>query len=379
MSLEDTGDAPRASRAVGPVRAGGRPAAVGSIDAGPHDRRHRRHAGTPTDEDVPVYGALDLGTNNCRLLIARPSAEGFRVVDSYSRIVRLGEGLGRHGALSVRAMERAVAALDVCRRKLERRGVTRLRAVATEACRKATNREEFLARVRREAGIELEVISAREEARLAVIGCQSLLDPRFPRAVVFDIGGGSTEVVLVERAGDARLRLVGWASLPFGVITLTEKFGLGEGDADAYARTRAMVREALAAFEERHGFARHVEAGAMQLLGTSGTVTTLASVQLKLRRYDRRRVDGSWFDSGAMRALARRIALMDRAHRIAQPCIGRDRADYVVAGCAILESIFETWPVDRLRVADRGLREGVLRSMMEIGENVIVDLPGEAR
>lgn len=368
MSLENTGSASCAFRSTGPAHAGDGP--------GSRQRSSPRLAKGQAGIEASFYGALDLGTNNCRLLIARPSSDGFHVIDSYSRIVRLGEGLGRHGALSTEAMDRAVKALAVCRRKLDRRGVSQLRAVATEACRKASNSDEFLERARREAGIELEIISAREEARLAVIGCQSLLDTRFSRAIVFDIGGGSTEVVLVRRGEDERLHLVGWASLPFGVITLTEAFGLGEGDAQAYAKTRAMVYQALAEFEARHHFARHAASGGMQLLGTSGTVTTLASVQLKLRHYDRRRVDGSWFDSGAMRSLARRIALMDRAHRVAQACIGRDRADYVVAGCAILEALFETWPVDRLRVADRGLREGVLRSMMAIGEDVIVDRQG---
>ncbi len=366
MSLEASRDARRVSRTAGPAHA--------ENGAGSRDHHLQGSATRPAGR-ASVYGALDLGTNNCRLLIARPNAEGFRVIDSYSRIVRLGEGLGRKGTLSSAAMERAVRALVVCRRKLERRGVTQLRAVATEACRKAANREVFRERVRREAGIDLEIISAREEARLAVLGCQSLLDPRFSHAIVFDIGGGSTEVVLVRRGEEGRLHLVGWASLPFGVITLTEEFGLGEGCARTYRKTRAMVCEALAGFEAHHEFARHAEGGAIQLLGTSGTVTTLASVQLKLKHYDRRRVDGSWFDSGAMRSLARRIALMDRDHRIAQPCIGRDRVDYVVAGCAILEAIFEIWPVDRLRVADRGLREGVLRSMMGIGADVIVEHP----
>jgi exopolyphosphatase/guanosine-5'-triphosphate,3'-diphosphate pyrophosphatase len=320
----------------------------------PQDRRpFQRH----------TYGALDLGTNNCRLLIARPVENGFTVVDAFSRIVRLGEGLSRTGRLSDDAMDRAVGALSICAEKLRRRNVSLTRSVATEACRRAENGSEFVDRVRSETGIVLDVIGPQEEARLAVLGCHKLLEPGDGPALIFDIGGGSTELVLVDQV-DGVPKIRSWWSAPWGVVSLTESEGRialeGPDRMLAYGRMRERARRAFASFAST--LPSHVEG--IRLLGTSGTVTTLASVHLALPTYDRRAVDGLHVPVGEMQKISSMIAGMGHEERAALPCIGRDRADLVVAGCAILEAIVEIWPAENLGVADRGIREGILRSLM---------------
>ena len=316
-----------------------------------------------------AYAAIDLGTNNCRLLIARPEGDHFVVIDAFSRVVRLGEGLAQTGRLSDAAMERAMGALRICADKLRRRNVHLARSVATEACRRASNGDAFIERVREETGIALDVISAREEARLAVLGCHVLLEPGFGPAMIFDIGGGSTELVLIEST-DTVPRILDWQSVPWGVVSLTETCG-PEGATQAerehrYHVMRQTVRDSFAGFArrvtERHGAGLPVET--LRLLGTSGTVTTLASLHLDLPQYDRRAVDGLIVPSHSMRSISERLSAMAIEERRQLPCIGRERADLVVAGCAILEAILDIWPADRLGVADRGIREGILRSMI---------------
>jgi len=319
---------------------------------------------------APQYAALDLGTNNCRLLIARPAGSGFRVLDAFSRIVRLGEGLAASGALSEDAMARALDALKICVDKIAARSVISGRYVATEACRQASNCEEFLARVRAEAGLDIEIIPSTEEARLVVAGCAPLLNPRIPYALVFDIGGGSTEIVWLRLWGEHRRRrrpqILGSVSLPFGVVTLTDRFGGAEVSPVTY---RAMVAEAMAAlapFETEHEILRRVRTGRAQMLGSSGTVTTLAGIHLALPRYTRALVDGSVLTFEQISIVSAHLAGLDLAGRAASPCVGRERADLVLSGCAILDAICATWPVGRLRVADRGVREGILCDLMRV-------------
>ena len=313
-----------------------------------------------------AYAALDLGTNNCRLLIARPSGENFTVIDAFSRVVRLGEGLAASGRLSDDAMERTLAALHVCAEKLRRRHVHLARSVATEACRRASNGEEFIERVRQETGIVLDIISAQEEARLAVLGCHILLEDGAGPAVIFDIGGGSTELVLVEPSG-AVPRILDWMSVPWGVVSLTDTVD-GSDDSeelrlDRYRRMRKTVLDSFRPFAERvRDFAKGPNP--IRLLGTSGTVTTLASLHLELPQYDRQAVDGLILPSKAMRDISHKLSHMSGSDRRQLPCIGDDRANLVVAGCAILESILDIWPSEQLGVADRGIREGILRSLM---------------
>jgi exopolyphosphatase/guanosine-5'-triphosphate,3'-diphosphate pyrophosphatase len=321
-----------------------------------------------------AFAAIDLGTNNCRLLIARPQGDNFVVIDAFSRVVRLGEGLAQSGRLSDAAMDRALGALSVCADKLRRRNVHLARSVATEACRRASNGEEFIERVRRETGIALDIISAKEEARLAVLGCHLLLEQGEGPAMIFDIGGGSTEMVLVESAHGEIPRIHDWQSVPWGVVSLTETCGNepedDSGRAARYARMRELVRDSLAPFTMRVWDRLQIEQEnrtPLRLLGTSGTVTTLASVHLDLPQYDRRAVDGLIVPADSMRSIAERLAGMTPHQRRTQPCIGRERSDLVVAGCAILETILDIWPADRLGVADRGIREGILRSLMAAG------------
>jgi exopolyphosphatase/guanosine-5'-triphosphate,3'-diphosphate pyrophosphatase len=348
-------------------------------DHSPPQRPHQAAGSVePSEGDSPArppaphlpyrqaYAAIDLGTNNCRLLIARPASGNFVVIDAFSRVVRLGEGLAQTGRLSDAAMDRAVGALKVCADKLRRRNVHLARSVATEACRRAANGAEFIERVRRETGIRLDIISAQEEARLAVLGCHILLEDGIGPAMIFDIGGGSTELVLIEPGGPVP-RILDWQSVPWGVVSLTETVGHEQEDAGEaaraarYAEMRRVVADSFAEFAER--VAPH-RAPDLRLLGTSGTVTTLASVHLELPQYDRKMVDGLIVPSESMREISSRLAAMAPADRRKLPCIGQERADLVVAGCAILEAILDIWPAPRLGVADRGIREGILRSLM---------------
>lgn len=311
-----------------------------------------------------TYGALDLGTNNCRLLIARPADEGFVVIDAFSRVVRLGEGLAASGRIADSAMDRAVAALSVCAEKLKRRHVSLARSVATEACRRAVNGRHFVERVRHETGICLEIIAPEEEARLAMLGCHRLLEPGDAPALIFDIGGGSTELILIDTDPEGTPKIKCWWSAPWGVVSLTESEGRDFADADerlaAYRRMKERVRHAFRRFAEL----LPPREGNIRLLGTSGTVTTLASVHLALPSYDRRAVDGLMMPVDKMRDVNHMLSRMSFAERAELPCIGAERADLVVAGCAILEAIMDIWPARTLGVADRGIREGILRSLM---------------
>ena len=342
--------------AHGPRSAAPRPDGVrrGRAQDAPRPRGGPRHS----------YAALDLGTNNCRLLIARPSDDGFVVVDAFSRIVRLGEGLAATGKLSDAAMDRAVSALSVCADKLRRRHVALVRSVATEACRRATNGQEFIQRVYRETGILLEIISAETEAKLAVLGCHTLLEPGEGKALIFDIGGGSTELVLVDTQ-TAQPRIIDWYSAPWGVVSLTESEPHVGDTADelmtSYARMRDRVADSFSNFATK--LSLH-DAPVGRLLGTSGTVTTLASVHLDLPSYDRRAIDGLIVPTTAMRKISADLSAMTVPERAKLPCIGPERADLVVAGCAILDAILDIWPAERLGIADRGIREGILRSLM---------------
>jgi exopolyphosphatase/guanosine-5'-triphosphate,3'-diphosphate pyrophosphatase len=313
-----------------------------------------------------VLAALDLGTNNCRLLVARGYGHGFRVIDAFSRIVRLGEGLATTGILSEPAMARTIEALKVCAGKVERRAVNRARYVATEACRRAANCDEFVARVRHDTGIVIEIISSHEEASLVVAGCAPLLERRIPYAVVFDIGGGSTELVWlrVPREPGALPVVEDFLSIPHGVVTLSDRYGGHDVTPAIYEAMIAEVRAAAAPFEARHGILRHIRAGDVQMLGSSGTVTTLAGVHLNLPRYNRARVDGVVLSFNALRRASRHLAQATYEERVAHPCIGPERADLVLAGCAVLEAICSLWPVNRLSVADRGIREGILVGLL---------------
>lgn len=327
----------------------------------PDAREWRR---PPHRSHKQAYAAIDLGTNNCRLLIARPSGQNFVVIDAFSRVVRLGENLAQTGRLSDAAMDRTLGALKVCAEKLRKRNVYLARSVATEACRRAENGPAFIEKVKAETGIALDIISAQEEARLAVLGCHILLEDGIGPAMIFDIGGGSTELVLIEAGGPVP-KILDWESVPWGVVSLTDTVSRGESDAATrlarYAEMRRVVREAFADFAQRITPHRSPD---LRLLGTSGTVTTLASVHLELEHYDRDAVDGLIVPASAMREVSARLSSMSPEERSAQPCIGHDRAELVVAGCAILETIMDLWPAPRLGIADRGIREGILRSLM---------------
>ncbi len=313
-----------------------------------------------------IYSAIDLGTNNCRLLVAQKTEGGFKVIDSFSRVVRLGQGLSNNGALSDEAIDRTIEALDICVAKIKRRGVTHMRNVATQACREATNCDAFIERVEKEVRIKLHIIDPAEEARLAVMGCKALLDSKYSNAVVFDIGGGSTELIWVKIRGNGMPEIIDWMSIPFGVVNLSEKYGTQETiSTDKYAEMRQNIMATITSFEQKNDMVEMVAQGKVQLLGTSGTITTLTAMHLELETYDRSRVDGASVKSSKIRKLCKTLSVLNYDERAALKSIGADRADLVVAGCAILESIMDAWPVEDIMVADRGIREGMLLDMMD--------------
>jgi len=341
--------------------------ARGSRRRSPWGRRYARPRDdfAPPDTHARTYAALDLGTNNCRLLVARPTDTSFRVVDAFSRIIRLGEGVSQTGRLSEPAIERALEALAICRDKMHDRGVARAHLIATEACRAALNGAEFVERVRQVVGLDLEVINRELEATLAATGCTPLIDPEAEGVVLFDIGGGSSEIVLMgsepAESGPPLPTMRAWASLPVGVVVLAERYGGIAVDRALFERMVDDVAQYVRSFAASH-LADVSER--VHLLGTSGTVTTIAGVHLRLRRYERRRVDGCWMLDHEIAQVIEELLAMDHAARADNPCIGPERADLVLAGCAILEAIRRAFPSKRLRVADRGLREGILIQMM---------------
>jgi exopolyphosphatase/guanosine-5'-triphosphate,3'-diphosphate pyrophosphatase len=298
------------------------------------------------------------------MLVAAPSGEGFRVLDSFSRIVRLGEGLHSTGRLSAEGMERALVALHACAARLERRPVRRLRAIATEACRRAANGAAFLARVKHETGLDIGVISSREEAELALESCAPLLAGWGRRALLFDIGGGSTELAWVRLAPTGRAELIGYASLPIGVVTLAERFGDAGFDPDGFETMVDDVATRLASFEAVHCIGREIRDGGVQLLGTSDTVTTLAGVALGLQRYQRPLVDGTVLTAEVAHQALASLRALGRAGLQAHPCVGPERVDFVLPGCAVFAALVRIWPAPRVIVADRGLREGMLLRMI---------------
>ncbi len=331
----------------------------------------RRHASGPP----PAFAALDLGTNNCRLLVAAPDRTGFRVLSSFSRIVRLGEGMGSQNRLSDAAQDRALEALRICSEILGRKTLTNGRYIATQACRATENGEAFIDRVKQQTGIALEIITPAEEARLAVMGCLNLIDPSVDAVLIVDVGGGSTELAWVdvralpenfaEKPGHIKNLVGAWTSLPIGVVSLSERYPEPPSHREVWFRAMVdTVIKALEADPVAEAFRPAFDAGRVHIVGSSGAITSLAGVHLDLPRYDRARVDGLWMNADECRTVTTTLYESSLSERMQIPCIGEDRADLVVAGAAILQAVTEVWPSQRLRVADRGLREGMLWEMI---------------
>ena len=345
-------------------------------------------------DPAELYAALDLGTNSCRMLIAQPKGSQFHVVDSFSKSVQLGAGLESTGRLGRASMGRTVQALRICQQKLKRHKVERMRLVATEACRRATNAQEFIKKVRRETGLQLEIIQPEEEARLAVISCAPLVSTRTEQLLVVDIGGGSTELVWIDLSSVPRrdrpraimrlhagfhpqnspfpaAKVVDWISVPLGVATLRDHFNDVDDDAARFALMSWYFEEHLAEFapyadeQTREGF---------QIVGTSGTVTTVAASHLGLKRYDRTKVDGLRMTSDQIDDVIHGYLSLGPTGRRADPRIGKDRQALIMSGSAILQALMRLWPTDRLSVADRGLREGLLYAQMS-ADGVLEDAP----
>lgn len=304
------------------------------------------------------FAAIDLGTNTCRLLIAKPYRNSFTVLDAFSRAVRLG-GDFENNLLAPEAIIRTLSALRICASKVSHHGVTHIRAVATEAYRRARNSDEFLREVKKQTGLNLEIITAAEEAELALDGCRELITDSSDNILLFDIGGGSTQIIWQRGKPPAQV-----LSIPFGVVALAKLFTELPSHPTRYVELIADVTQHLKAFDAQHGIADALNKGSIQMVGTSGTVTTLASVARGLTFYDRNKIDGIFLDTADAIQIGRKLSEMSVEERAGYSCIGKRRADLVVGGCAIFEAICTTWPVKKLRVADRGVREGVLLNLM---------------
>lgn len=336
--------------------------------------RHRSHLNSsPSRDDHPTIAAIDLGTNSCRLLIAKVEGQSFRVIDSFSRVVRLGEGVQTTKRLTDAAIQRTVDALRICQEKIESNKVCHLRAVTTEACRRAQNSDNLVKRVLNELGLSIEIITPEEEARLALSGCAGILNSRIPFAIAFDIGGGSTEVMWLRINEPRRLHrrrfpvieVIDCISIPYGVVTLCDQYNNESYNAAVYNEIRSDVAALLNDFSIRNNIPSFLERNKIQMIGTSGTVTTLAAISLNLERYDRRMIDGVFLETPNVHRMSSEIFTMNQEERANHPCIGVGRTDLVVMGTAILEGICDMWPTPRLRVADRGVREGILMELVK--------------
>ncbi|MEJ6608185.1 MAG: Ppx/GppA phosphatase family protein [Paracoccaceae bacterium] len=362
-----------------------RPKGAGAIP-NPVDRA------APRPDPSELYAALDLGTNSCRMLIAHPVGSEFQVFDSFSKSVQLGQGLESSGLLSNASMKRTIQALRICQQKLQRYKVRNMRLVATEACRRASNSQQFIATVQQQTGLRLEIIQPEEEARLAVISCAPLVSAKTQQLMVVDIGGGSTELVWIDlsevprrQRGRAIMRLhagfkqsgtrslsasgvdipaakvVDWISVPLGVATLRDQFRDVRDDSARFALMSWFFEEHLAEFTPYKS--EHAKEG-FQIIGTSGTVTTVAASHLGLKRYDRAKVDGLRMTSDQIDKVIRTYLDLGPVGRRRDPRIGMDRQVLIMSGAAILQALLRCWPTDRLSVADRGLREGLLYAQM---------------
>lgn len=314
---------------------------------------------------TPNYAAIDLGTNSCRLVIATPTPTSFRIVETFSKITRLGEGIINNNELSKAAIKRTVGALKVCSGVLaEYAPIVRSRFVATAACRRAVNCQQFLDLVKKETGLNIETISSKEESRLAVVGCIPLLSRNIKRVLVFDIGGGSTEISLARTTNTGNTFIEGFVSLPYGVVTISEAFPQQDMTSLAYDTIIERTHKILADFEEKYKIREAIANQEIQVIGTSGTVTVLGAVHLNLPRYNRSAVDGISISRQDIERAINKIKRLGDEGRKKHPCIGAQKADLTMAGCAIIEALNSFWPISEITVADRGIREGILLDMM---------------
>jgi exopolyphosphatase/guanosine-5'-triphosphate,3'-diphosphate pyrophosphatase len=336
----------------------------------PLPRFYGRHSGKPAG---PVIAAIDLGTTSCRLLVACAETAGFRIIDSFSRVVRLGEGVQASNTLQPQAIARTFEALKICQGKIKKNRVDKLRAVTTEACRRAHNSHILLDRVQAELGISLEIISTVEEARLALAGCAGILDRKIPYAVAFDIGGGSTEIIWLKICnsdekqdnGLVTVEVIDCESIPFGVVTLSELYGNHFIDHGIYEDFRLKIARKVRDFSEKNNIYKYMNDGLVQMAGTSGTITTIGAIYLNLQKYDRRHIDGLFLSLDDIHKVSSQLSAMSHLERARHPCIGVSRADLMIMGTAILEGICDGWPLPRLRIADRGIREGILMELLK--------------
>ncbi len=298
------------------------------------------------------YAAIDVGTNTIRLLVAdAEDTATYRPVFQDQVITRLGERIQETGVLAAGAVERTIAVLQRFAETAKEMGAKEVVAVATSAAREAKNQREFLDRARRDAGLELRVASEEIEATLTALGVSHALGPAWPNIVIIDIGGGSTEFISLRQ-----VKLAGHLSLPIGVVKITEAYLKNDPPtADELEAVSAFLEERLATVPA----SLDLPEGAI-LVGTAGTPTTLATIDLGLAPYDPERVTGHRLSRSRIEQLLEHLCSLPLAERRQIVGLEPSRADVIVAGTLLTFEVMTLFGFDELTVSDGGLREGIL-------------------
>lgn len=315
-----------------------------------------------TPQTAEYLAAIDLGTRNCRLIIAKHHGGQIEIVDLFSRFVCLGEGVAQSRRLGRKAMERTITVLKQCAKRLSHYPNVVFSGVTTDAVRRAENAQSFLRRVARETGLKLEMIDEKEEAYYEVLGCARVLDMRKKRHIIFDIGGGSSEIILCSLDQEKRVRIDEMLSLPYGVVNLYES--VDKLTFTSYTSIVEEVQNLCRRFLVAHlGDLASQDVSAFQVIGTSGTTTTVAAMHHNLKMYDRERVDGTSLCFEDVQKVIHYVQSLSPAERRSNAFCGHVEDDLVLTGFAILEGILRAVPCMYFTVTDAGVRDGLIRTL----------------
>jgi len=295
---------------------------------------------------------IDIGTLTCRLLVADVHLpHQYKAIDADRRILRLGEGVAQHKRLSVEAMDRVVGTLKEWREQTAKYQLDAMVVVATSAVRESDNRQEFLTRVKQETGWDVEVLTGEEEARRTLLGIQFGLPATIGDFLGLDIGGGSTECILDQKEQSPKV-----ISLDLGAVRLLERvFHHDPPIAQDLQNAEVCIDEQLVKVVQAFGAVLNIP-----LVGTAGTITTLAAMAQRLKQYDRTRIHNYALTLSTVKSLEKDLINKTASERLEMPGLEPGREFVIVAGTVILRRIMETFDFETCHVSDYGLREGVL-------------------
>lgn len=307
------------------------------------------------------FAAIDLGSRNCRTIVGCQSKAGaFEYIETYSKSVSLADGVAASKKLSRKSMDRTIEALAFCSKVLSRyAGLTYL-AVATDAMRRAENASVFIKRVKRELGLIISIITPQEEAYYAALGCIEVLSLETEIFVVFDIGGGSSEIALCRQKSDKDIELIDSLSIPYGVINLLESKDhlTFSGYSNLVQKISDLSRDFLNQYATTLDFVNN-----FQCIGTSGTTTTVAALNMNLRFYDREKINDSILQFSEILKTVHYVQSLSEDERKLHPYISQSNEDLVLGGLTILEGIVRGLPASTITVTDRGVRDGVVYAL----------------